>query len=78
MSTSGVMAQLRAATVPLQCPFCDAHGWVTLVTRSNLKDHTFRWRCTKGDHELVSIQPVSSATASLRGVTPAGLARLGL
>jgi hypothetical protein len=53
MSTSGVMAQLRAATVPLQCPFCDAHGWVTLVTRSNLKDYTFRWRCTNCDHELV-------------------------
>ena len=69
MSTSGVDGGITAGPrVPLQYPFCDAHDWVTFVTRSNLKRFA----------GAAPTATVSGATASLRGVTPPALARLGL
>jgi DNA-directed RNA polymerase subunit M/transcription elongation factor TFIIS len=63
MSRPGVDGGISAGPrAPLQCPFCDAHGWVTLVTRANLNGHTFRWRCTNCDHEWSAVQPVQLTT----------------
>jgi hypothetical protein len=51
----GIGAGPRA---PLRCPFCDAHGWVTLITRANPNGHAFRWRCSNCNHEWSAVQPV--------------------
>jgi DNA-directed RNA polymerase subunit M/transcription elongation factor TFIIS len=63
MSRSGLNGGITPGPrVPLQCPFCDAHDWVTLVTRATLEGPTFRWRCTSCNHEWSAIQPIPSHT----------------
>src|SRR6476620_4294915 len=44
--------------VPLQCPHCYAHGWVTLVTGKGDAEWTLEWRCTNCHHGWPAIQSV--------------------
>jgi len=41
--------------VPLQCPKCKAHGWVTRVA-ATLLPTTFGWRCTNCQYEWLPVQ----------------------
>jgi len=36
--------------LPLRCPDCGAHGWVTLVTEM-FSGTPIHWRCTNCSHE---------------------------
>ena len=63
---------------PIECPLCNAHGRVTLISTTGAKGREFLAHCTQCNREWSAIQPVSGETASVRGVTPPGLARLGL
>jgi hypothetical protein len=40
----------RMGQLPLQCPDCGAHGWVTLVT-DIFSGTPIHWRCTNCSHE---------------------------
>src|SRR5215813_9206319 len=40
----------RMGQLPLRCPDCGAHGWVTLVT-DIFSGTPFHWRCTNCHHE---------------------------
>lgn len=42
--------------VPLQCPYCKAHGWVTRIT-TTLRARPFALRCTNCDHEWPLFNP---------------------
>ena len=46
----------RMGTLPLQCPDCQSHGSVTLVTEifAGIASH---WRCMHCDHEWAAVQP---------------------
>jgi len=45
--------------VPLQCPHCHAHGWVTLVASRNPAAVTLDWRCTNCGHDWPAVQTIA-------------------
>jgi transposase-like protein len=41
-------------TLPLRCPDCRSHGWVTLVTEI-FSGSALHWRCTNCHHEWAAV-----------------------
>jgi len=56
------MNRTPISNVLQQCPFCDAHGLVTLITRTTPTGATFDWRCTNCFHEWSAVQPINPST----------------
>jgi formate dehydrogenase maturation protein FdhE len=52
---------------PVQCPFCDAHGRVTLVTTPTANGAKFDWHCNNCEHHWSAIQPVDPHSSSVKG-----------
>jgi DNA-directed RNA polymerase subunit M/transcription elongation factor TFIIS len=55
--------------VPLQCPRCHAHGWVThgwvtLSTTTMDAAETLDWRCTNCQHEWPAVQTINHPSAA--------------
>ena len=59
---TSLMNRTPISNVLQQCPFCDAHGLVTLVARTIPTGATFDWRCTNCFHQWSAVQSITPST----------------